>query len=419
MKRVVVCLCWSLWFAAGAQAADALPALTRAASFDPLSGKWLVGSGPSWIFASTTGEQATNRALSPSGFGEGARFFPTTVRNGFVLGVVSFGEDYGFTVLMDGLGTVLFKGPLSPAFDLAEDGSAVLWVLDQGAVAAVEEYCHEKLPHGFAGTMVRSCPLPSGRCELDLYPDIEAGNDFRALSHRDVLVSLRDGGWSRLQRGQRQWTSTGQSWPRLWHFSPQRGEFLLADPTLGTVSVHSVEDGSRLFAWEVARDPRFLQAFLGEDDASRLAGRCRQREDVPVQRQLASQYVAAEYPADWKWRVAAAGLDGGRNGLILANGDLLVAAGNAHGSSALDCPHRGWVWVVSRATGSVARTTTITSLHPEAAKASGRPTIAVEGDGHTNAFVCVDLPGPDTMCYQLPASFLESDEGLPARESSR
>jgi len=143
------------------------------------------------------------------------------------------------------------------------------------------------------------------------------------------------------------------------------------------------------------------------------------REDVQVQRHLATEYVPTGYPADWTWRVAAAGLDSGKNGLILANGDLLTAAGNAHGSSALDCPHRGWVWVVSRATGSAARATTITSLHPEAAKASGRLTIGVEGDGHSNAFVCVDLSGPDRMCYQLPASFLESDPRSSSRGPTR
>ncbi len=215
MKRFLVCLFWSVWFAAGTLAADVLPAWTRAARFDPVSGQWLVGRGPSWSFANTTGEQAANLAFYPGGFVEGATFVPTRVRNGYVLGVLGISDAFGFTVLMDIFGRVLFKGPLSPAFDLPEDGSAVLWVLDQGDVASVEEYCNEVLPHGFAGTMVRSCPLPTGRCELDFYPDSEAGNDFRTLSHRDILVSLRDGGWSRLRRGQRQWTSAGQSWLRL------------------------------------------------------------------------------------------------------------------------------------------------------------------------------------------------------------
>jgi len=323
-------------------------------------------------------------------------------------------DETPYHVVTDAAGEILAEVLTPERTRLAEDGSAVVTAVStkKGDVKFAEQVLGEVLSLGFAGTAVKSCVLAPKECRLDLYPGLDLPlARFRALTHGEIVAAYVGGPLARLRRGERVWATSrsftaGQA--EIAHVSHVRGEILVGEAVRGRVVVVSLADGAELFAWEVALDPSFLTKFLGKDDSQELLRQCaKPREESARLGGSPEPFTPQGYPSDWRWRVAAAGFDG-TSAAILPNGDLLLVGGapcTVRGE--LECPERGWVWVVSRAHGTVANAATITSLFPEVAELKWNSTGWLESDDRGNVFVFLDLPGADTVFYRFPPDFFE------------
>jgi len=390
-----------------------LPTSSPLALYDRIRGQWLVRDGTHLVLLGPGGKQSFSMPrLEPS-----TSFAPVAVANGWVLAVVGGGEgEPGELAIADATGKWVGERPLPFGSKLAQDGSALVtvdstWSEDAATIGGL---IHEKLPEGFRGMVVRSCTLPTWSCRVDLYPDLnQPVQDFWPLGHGDVLVSLGEGSLGRFRFGERLWLTDAPVGylPLFLDVSIARGELLVVDRPFARLTVYALGSGAPLFAWDPAKDKTFLAAFVGKEGTAGLRRWCslRDKGEEPAGQLFQATPQGQGAPGEAAWAVAAAGDE--LSATILPNGDLAVAGGNAGSSRGVECPNRGWLWIVSREKASVVRAASLFTLAQKlrwpldlpAGGDIGFQLTALATDGKGMFFVCSYV---STGCFSFPLQAL-------------
>lgn len=409
-KWILSGLLWSV--PSALLASGPFSASTESALYDRVRGEWFWAEGESFW---TEGAQGRRPFLKPL-FHEGSwkNLYPQRFRNGYLFAIVTSGqeEDPGHLVVIDRLGKHLGGKAFHYRAQPAEDGSAVVQVESTWEVRDIEPKGGElripsipelSLPATFQGTVVRSCELPSLKCDVDLYPGLnQPVLQFWPVGARDVLVSFGEGAFVRLWRGKKVWeTETsfrGSSFSVL-DVSLSRGEVLVGESWLGKVTVFSLERGEELWSWSAATDESWLPEGSRKGAQEALSGWCREQK-LWFPEGRGEPFVPPGYPEDWLWRVAGAAIRD-REAAILPNGDLLLTHAASKSYPIIECESEAQIWRISRETGRFAGALSVRALEPKELSLQDRTVFSFpnrelyftgfEVDPEGNGFVCLNI----------------------------